>query len=89
MSTPTIDVDIQRWASVRVRAQSLNGDEFTVPAAGVLAQALQHELNHLDGKTIIECANRSKLWFYKEKMKPFGGARGMVIDYGNATLANG
>ena len=89
MSTPTIDVDIQRWASIRVRAQKINGDEFTIPAYGVLAQAIQHELNHLEGKTVIECANRSKRWFYRDKLKRFGGASGKLIDYGSAQLAHG
>jgi peptide deformylase len=82
MSVPTVEVDIWRWASVRVEACTVRGDVFQVPAGGLLAHALQHELNHLDGKTIVECSHRSKRWFYKEKLKPFGGARGMLLDYG-------
>jgi len=91
MSCPGITIDIQRYASVVVAGRNTNGDEITVRANGTLAQALQHELNHLDGKTIIECAKRAKLWWYREKMKKYGGHRGNLLDYreGGTALANG
>lgn len=81
MSCPGITIDIQRYASVVVAGRNLDGDEMTVRADGDLAQAIQHELNHLDGKTIIECGKRTKLWFYREKMRKFRGDRGGLLDY--------
>jgi peptide deformylase len=80
-STPGVIIDMQRAASIVVSAKNKRGDEFTVRADGLFAQALQHELNHLEGKTIIDCAKRAKRWFYKERMAKYGGAKGHVLDY--------
>jgi peptide deformylase len=86
MSCPGITIDIQRYASIVVVGRNTSGGEITVRADGALAQAIQHELNHLEGKTIIECAKRAKRWFYREKMRKYGGHKGNVLEYGNAPL---
>lgn len=80
-STPGINVDIQRWAMVDIVARDIRGDHFRVQADSVLAQVLQHELNHLDGKPIVECAKLGKRRFLTEKLEPLGGARGALLDY--------
>ena len=43
---------------VTVQAQDRAGETFTVTAEGYLARAFCHELDHLDGRTIYESAER-------------------------------
>ena len=40
--------------SVKVKALDLDGKKVTLEAEGLLAQALQHEIDHLDGETFKE-----------------------------------
>lgn len=54
LSFPGIFVDKKRPAKVTVRAQDVDGKFFEVTGEGLLARALVHELEHLDGKVFIE-----------------------------------
>lgn len=54
LSFPEITGDIERAQSVRVRAQSLEGDTIEFEAGGLLARAIQHEHDHLNGILFID-----------------------------------
>jgi len=41
--------EVERYERVRVKATDLDGKEMTIDAEGMLARALQHEIDHLDG----------------------------------------
>lgn len=41
--------EVERYERVRVKALDLDGKEITVDGEGLLARALQHEIDHLDG----------------------------------------
>jgi peptide deformylase len=45
---------LQRARRVTVRARDRNGRTFEVTAEGLLAQALQHEIDHLDGYLYLD-----------------------------------
>lgn len=49
LSFPDLVGDVQRYATVNVRATDLDGREVRIKARGQLARALQHEIDHLDG----------------------------------------
>lgn len=49
LSIPGERYDVQRAAFVRVRALNLDGQEFEVTGEELMATALQHELDHLEG----------------------------------------
>ena len=53
LSFPAISGDIERAKSAAVRAQTLDG-EIEIEAGGLLARALQHELDHLNGILFID-----------------------------------
>jgi peptide deformylase len=53
LSFPEITGEIERPESVRVRAQTLDG-EIEFEAGGLLARALQHEVDHLNGILFID-----------------------------------
>jgi peptide deformylase len=49
LSFPDLVGDVQRYATVSVRASDIEGNDLRIKARGVLARALQHEIDHLDG----------------------------------------
>ena len=53
LSFPEISGEIERARIARVRAQTLEG-EIEVEAGGLLARALQHEIDHLNGILFID-----------------------------------
>jgi peptide deformylase len=54
LSFPEITAEITRADSVTVRAETLEGGEQKIEATGLLARALQHEVDHLNGILFID-----------------------------------
>lgn len=54
LSFPGVHEEIERAERVRVRAQDAKGTTFELEADGLLAVAIQHENDHLDGKLMID-----------------------------------
>ncbi len=54
LSFPEITGDIWRSVAVVVRAQDLEGKKVEIEASGLLARALQHEVDHLNGILFID-----------------------------------
>lgn len=57
LSFPELTGDIDRAAGVRATAQLLDGGSITFDATGLLARALQHEIDHLNGVLFIDRMN--------------------------------
>lgn len=57
LSFPDLSADIPRAVRVKVRAQSLEGEPIVFEATGLLARALQHETDHLNGVLFIDRMN--------------------------------
>jgi peptide deformylase len=60
LSIPGINVDVDRHVHVRVRARDEEGEERVVEASGLEARVIQHEVDHLDGKLILDRTSRSE-----------------------------
>ena len=60
LSLPEIREKVNRAARVRVRAQNVKGEWFEVEGDELLARALQHEIDHLDGVLFIDRLSRLK-----------------------------
>lgn len=60
LSLPDVLVDIERPASLTVRYLDREGRQQILEADGLLATAIQHEMDHLDGKLIIDFLSRLK-----------------------------
>lgn len=56
LSAPNEWREVERPAKVTAKAQDRNGNEFTVTGEGLLARALCHETDHLDGVLFIDKA---------------------------------
>jgi peptide deformylase len=60
LSVPGFWGRLQRFERVSVKALDRNGKEFRIrDAEGLFAQALQHEIDHLDGHLYIDRMDRS------------------------------
>lgn len=58
LSVPGLWFETPRYPRATVRGMDLNGDEVVISGEGLLAQALQHECDHLDGKLYIQRLDR-------------------------------
>ncbi|WP_043113107.1 peptide deformylase [Solimonas flava] len=54
LSVPGIADKVQRYNRLTLRALDRSGQPFELAAEGLLAQAIQHEIDHLDGKLYID-----------------------------------
>jgi peptide deformylase len=54
LSFPEITGEIERAQSVRATAQMLDGSTVQLEATGLLARALQHEIDHLNGILFVD-----------------------------------
>lgn len=54
LSFPGSSEEVKRGKTVKVRAQNEKGEFFELEADGLLAIAIQHENDHLDGKLLID-----------------------------------
>lgn len=54
LSYPNQFGKVKRAVKVKVKALDLDGKKVTLEAEGLLAQALQHEIDHLNGETFKE-----------------------------------
>lgn len=57
LSFPEISAEIVRATGVRCQARLLDGTDLEFDAAGLLARALQHEVDHLHGVLFIDRMN--------------------------------
>lgn len=54
LSIPDVRVEIERPSEVTVRYLDRDGVQQELQAEGLLATAVQHEIDHLDGKLIVD-----------------------------------
>ncbi|HUW56734.1 MAG TPA: peptide deformylase [Planctomycetota bacterium] len=57
LSLPGLEMKVPRYAWVKIRATTLDGHEIELEGDGLFARAVQHELDHLAGKLIIDRAS--------------------------------
>ncbi|MBN2493295.1 MAG: peptide deformylase [Deltaproteobacteria bacterium] len=60
---------VVRPARVRARAFDRRGEPFEIEAEGMLARAIQHELDHLDGVLFIDHLSRLKRSLIDRRMR--------------------
>jgi peptide deformylase len=69
LSLPDFRAKTPRPARATVRAQDINGKEFTMSGEGLLARAFCHETDHLNGKLFIQHVGRLKRESIKRKVR--------------------
>ncbi len=53
LSFPGIHAKVERFSTITVRYQDVSGASHQIEATDLLAQAIQHELDHLEGKVFV------------------------------------
>lgn len=61
LSLPETHVNVRRSIEITVEYHDENGDLYEIALDGFLARIFQHEIDHLDGKLIIDYADSGKL----------------------------
>jgi len=69
LSFPDITAEIERSLWVKARARLLDGREIQFEATGLLARALQHETDHLNGILFIDRMQSATKIALKGKLK--------------------
>jgi peptide deformylase len=69
LSVIDYSAEVERAARVLVRAWTPDQKEIEIEGEELLAVALQHEIDHLDGKLFIDRISRIKRELYKRKLK--------------------
>ena len=54
LSVPGVYANVKRYKKVRFEGRNAQDKKVTIEATGLLARALQHELDHLDGKIFVD-----------------------------------
>jgi peptide deformylase len=68
LSVPDIRDKIQRSNKVKLRALDRHGKPFELEADGLMAQCIQHEIDHLDGKLYIDYLSSLKRERIRKKL---------------------
>ena len=69
LSVVDYKAEVRRAARVLVKAWTLDQKEIEIEATELMAVALQHEIDHLDGKLFIDRISRLKRDLYKRKIQ--------------------
>ncbi|NCO67863.1 MAG: peptide deformylase [Nitrospirae bacterium CG_4_10_14_0_8_um_filter_41_23] len=71
LSIPGYMTNIKRAERVYARGLNREGKPVEIEGTGLLARALQHEIDHLDGLLIIDRMSPIKREFFKRRYKKF------------------
>ena len=69
LSIPGFVSEVKRKAKVKVSALNRGGKPFEIEGTGLLARALQHEIDHLEGILFIDRLSRLKRELLKKKIE--------------------
>ena len=76
LSVPDYTVEIQRTNRIVVQALDPDGEEIELEAIGFPAVVLQHEIDHLDGKTLVDRMSPLKRRLYLKGQRKKQASRG-------------
>ncbi len=71
LSVPGSYDTVIRAEKVTVQAQDRHGKSFEISAEGLLAECLQHEIDHLNGKLYIDLLSPLKRSLARKKLEKF------------------
>ena len=75
LSVPGEAEEVERAAKVWVRALGRDGKPFEIEGEGLLAIALQHEIDHLDGVLFVDHLSSLKRELIRKRMKKLKAER--------------
>ncbi len=69
LSFPDVRGDIVRSGGVRAKVSTLDGEELEIETDGLLARAIQHEVDHLNGILFIDRMSTAKKMSLKRDLR--------------------
>jgi peptide deformylase len=69
LSCPDISVEVTRATEIKVKAVDINGKKVNKRYEGFLARIVQHEIDHLDGRLVVD--HEGTISYPKEKREFF------------------
>ena len=69
LSIPDYAEKVRRAARVKVRAQDRTGKLFELEAEGLMAKALQHEIDHLNGLLFVDRLSSLKKHLFRRRFR--------------------
>jgi len=69
LSLPDFRHDVDRARSITVRFTGLDGGRYELDAEELFAVVVQHEMDHLDGRLLVDYASPLRRDFYKRKAR--------------------
>ena len=68
LSVPGFYEELIRPSSVEINASDVNGEEVNIVAEGLLSVVIQHEIDHLDGKMMVDFISNVKREMIRKKL---------------------
>ena len=68
LSVPGFFEQVSRPSKINITALNLEGEKFNIMAADLLAVAVQHEMDHLDGKLFVDFLSDLKRQRIRKKL---------------------
>jgi peptide deformylase len=69
LSVPGVSIKVPRHKSISIEYTTIDGETETIKSNSLLAQALQHEMDHLDGKIMVKLGSSIKRPIIRQRMK--------------------
>jgi peptide deformylase len=69
LSLPELSVEIDRARKIEVHFQDLDGNRRSLEVEDLLAVAIQHEMDHLEGRLILDYASTVRKDLYRRKAR--------------------
>jgi peptide deformylase len=69
LSFPGIFENVRRFDRILVKYTDLKGEKYEITAQGLVAKAVQHEVDHLDAKLFIDYLPEWKRKYIEKKIK--------------------
>lgn len=84
LSVPDFSMDVERSERIVIEALNRDGEAIRFEARGFYAVVFQHEMDHLDGRTLYDRMSGLKRALYLKKLKKLrkhgAGSRGNAAD---------
>lgn len=69
LSFPGLEIMVKRPKKIAVKALDYSGEKIRVKAEGLFARILQHEIDHIEGKLLIDYASKEEKNKYDKSLK--------------------
>ena len=80
LSFPGMREKVERALKVTARATGLDGRQFEIKAEGLLARAIQHELDHLEGVLLVDRISKARRLQLKRDLERIASGESLASD---------